>query len=412
MREGIALQIAEDQVLTNASVATMDPDRTEPYGLIQHGAVAIKARRIAWVGKADALPKDYADLPQHNLHSRLITPALIDCHTHIVHAGNRATEFEQRLTGVSYADIAASGGGIVSTVSATRSADVEALITAALPRVDALLAEGVGVIEIKSGYGLDLDTELNMLRTARQIERLRPVTVRTSFLGAHAVPADFKDRADVYIDDVCIPALKQAHSEGLVDAVDGFCETIAFTPQQIERVFACARELDLPVKLHAEQLTLSGGTELAAAYHALSSDHLEYLNESGVKAMAAANCVAVLLPGAFYTLRETQLPPVDLFRQHQVPMAIATDSNPGSSPVTSLLLMLNMACTLFRFTPEEALTAVTRNAARALAIEERGVIRQGQVADLALWDIAHPAELSYRIGFNPLYQRLHAQVST
>jgi len=277
---------------------------------------------------------------------------------------------------------------------------------AALTRVDALQAEGVSVIEIKSGYGLDTDTELNMLRAARKIGTLRPVQVKTSFLGAHAVPADYKGRADEYIDNVCLPALEAAHSESLVDAVDGFCESIAFDTHQIKRVFDKAKHLGLPVKLHAEQLTLSDGARLAADYRALSADHLEYLDEAGVKAMADSGTVAVLLPGAFYTLRETQVPPVELFRKHGVPMAIATDCNPGSSPVASLLLIMNMACTLFRLTPDEALCGVTRVAAQALGLSDRGVIAQGYHADFALWNVAHPAELSYRVGFNPLLERL------
>ncbi|MBX2886488.1 MAG: imidazolonepropionase [Granulosicoccus sp.] len=396
-----------EQVLINTTIATCQAQQTN-YGLLADGALAIQNGSISWCGPAKDLPENLQALPQQDLAGRLLTPSLIDCHTHIVHGGARAVEFEQRLTGVSYAEIAASGGGIVSTVSATRQASVDDLIESALPRVDTLLAEGVSVIEIKSGYGLDTDTELNMLRAARRIGELRPVQVKTSFLGAHALPAEYKDRADAYIDEVCIPALDVAFAEGLVDAVDGFCESIAFNTDQIERVFARAKTLGLPVKLHAEQLTLSGGTELAARYGALSIDHLEYVDEAGVVAMANAQSVAVLLPGAFYTLREEQLPPVELFRQHGVPIAIATDCNPGSSPLTSLLLAMNMACTLFRLTPEEALTGVTRIAAQALGLQDRGVIAEGMAADLAIWDVAHPAELSYRIGFNPLHQRLHA----
>lgn len=397
-----------DLLLTHANIATLSADSDAAYGLMTDASIAIESDRIAWVGTSDAVPSRYNNLPTRNLEGRLLTPSLIDCHTHIVHGGARAREFEQRLTGVSYADIAASGGGIVSTMTATRQSDLQALIDTALPRVDTLLAEGLSVIEIKSGYGLDIETELNMLRAARHIGELRPVVVKTSFLGAHAVPGDYKDNPDAYIDDVCIPALHQAHAEGLVDSVDGFCESIAFTTAQIERVFAAARSLGLPVKLHAEQLTLSGGTELAARFAAQSVDHLEYLDETGVRAMAQSGSVAVLLPGAFYTLRETQLPPIDLFRQHRVPMAIATDSNPGSSPVTSLLLMLNMACTLFRLTPEEALIGATRHAAKALLINDRGTLDVGNIADIAVWDVEHPAELSYRIGFNPLFERINA----
>jgi imidazolonepropionase len=313
-----------------------------------------------------------------------------------------------RLEGASYEEIARAVGGIVSTVKATRTASLDDMVADALPRVDHLLAEGVTTLEIKSGYGLDVETELNMLRAARRIGAERPVRVKTTFLGAHAVPAEFRDRADAYIDEVCIPALELAHAEGLVDAVDGFCEGIAFTPAQIERVFIKARGLGLAVKLHAEQLSNLGGAKLAAGYGALSADHLEYLDEDGVKAMAASGMVAGIVPGAFYTLRETQLPPIALLRQYGVPMAVATDCNPGSSPMTSLLLAMNMACTLFRMTPEEALAGVTRNAAKALGLDDCGTIEPGKRADLAVWSAAHPAELAYRIGFNPLHERMFA----
>ncbi len=392
-------------LLSNATLATCQPN-TSGYGLVNNGAIAISNNVIDWCGTTNDLPEQYQHLPKRNLQGKLLTPSLIDCHTHIVHGGNRAGEFEQRLHGASYAEISAAGGGIVSTVTATRSASVEELVETALPRVDALLAEGVSVIEIKSGYGLDTQTELNMLRAARLIQTKRPVTVKTSFLGAHAIPAEYVGRADDYINDVCIPTLELAHQESLVDAVDGFCESIAFTPSQISRVFDKAKSLGLPVKLHAEQLTLLKGAELAASYNALSAEHLEYLDESGVKALAGAGTVAVLLPGAFYTLRETQLPPINLFRQHGVPIAIATDSNPGSSPVTSLLLMMNMACTLFRLTPEEAMLGVTQVAAKALGMNNRGVIAPGMLADFSLWDVEHPAELCYRVGFNPLLERI------
>jgi imidazolonepropionase len=395
------------KLLTNLKLASMAAGGA-PYGLVEDAAVAIEAGRIAWAGARADLPSHHAGWPVEDMGGRLVTPGLIDCHTHIVFGGNRAREFEMRLEGASYEEIARAGGGIVSTVSATRAASVDELVDDALPRVDHLLAEGVTTLEIKSGYGLDNDTELNMLRAVRRIAAERPVEVKSTFLGAHAVPADYKDRADAYIDDVCIPALELAHKAGLVDAVDGFCEGIAFTPQQIERVFLKARELGLPVKLHAEQLSNLGGAKMAAKYGALSADHLEYLDEDGVKAMAAAGTVAVILPGAFYTLRETQLPPIDLFRKHGVPMAVATDCNPGSSPMTSLLLTLNMACTLFRMTPEEALAGATRNAAKALGPDDCGTIEPGKRADLCLWNVEHPAELSYRIGFNPLHQRMFA----
>ena len=349
---------------------------------------------------------NYSSWQKRELEGRLVTPALLDCHTHIVYGGNRAREFEMRLEGATYEEVARAGGGIVSTVKATRAADEEALLAAALPRVDALIAEGVSTIEIKSGYGLDTNTELRMLKVARRIDELRPIRVKTSFLGAHAVPADFKGRADDYIDEVCIPALAAAKDAGLVDAVDGFCEGIAFTPAQISRVFDKARDLGLPVKLHAEQLSDLGGAQLAAGYGALSADHLEYLSNAGVEALARVGSVAVLLPGAFYTLREQQLPPVEALRAANVPIALATDCNPGSSPMASLLLAMNMGCTLFRLTPEEALAGVTCHAAKALGLKDSGRIAAGLRADLAIWDIEHPAELAYRIGFNPLFERI------
>ncbi|WP_421979559.1 imidazolonepropionase [Roseibium sp.] len=393
------------RLLTNAGLATF-ADIAAPYGLVEDGALALEDGVIAWAGpEADLLP-EFADWPREDLGGCLVTPGLIDCHTHVVFGGNRAREFEMRLEGATYEEVARAGGGIVSTVRSTRAASEDALLEQALPRVDALLAEGTTSLEIKSGYGLDLDTELRMLRVAREIGKVRPVGIRTTFLGAHAVPAEYKGRADAYLDEICLPALEAAHDAGLVDAVDGFCEGIAFTPDQIARVFDRARDLNLPVKLHAEQLSDLGGTELAASYGALSADHLEYLSEKGVEALASSGSVAVLLPGAFYTLRETQLPPVDLLRAHKVPIALATDCNPGSSPLASLLLTLNMGCTLFRMTPEEALAGVTREAARALGLSDRGTLAAGKRADLAIWNVAHPAELSYRIGFNPLKERV------
>ncbi|HFQ15978.1 MAG TPA: imidazolonepropionase, partial [Rhodobacteraceae bacterium] len=372
------------------------------------GAIVTEADRIVWVGAAGDLPGEYRPLDARDLGGRLVTPALIDCHTHIVFHGNRAQEFEMRLSGASYEEVARAGGGIVSTVRATRAASEAELLADALPRVDALISEGVALIEIKSGYGLERETELRMLRVARRIAKARPIDVRSTFLGAHALPPEYAGRADAYIDEVCIPTLRAAHDEGLVDAVDGFCEGIGFQPPQIRRVFEAARDMGLPVKLHAEQLSNLGGTALACEFGALSSDHLEYLDAAGVEAMAEAGTVAVLLPGAFYTLRETQAPPVDLLRRHGVAMAVATDCNPGSSPMTSLLLAMNMACTLFRLTPAEALAGTTRNAARALGLEGRGTIAAGQRADLAIWDVSHPAELAYRIGFNPLHSRIFA----
>ncbi len=392
-------------LIKNARLATMVTG-AKSYGLIDDGAIAIEGETIAFCGPLAELPANMANWPSRDVAGALITPALVDCHTHIVFGGNRAREFEMRLEGATYEEIARAGGGIVSTVTATRAASEEELLASALPRVDTLLAEGVTTLEIKSGYGLDIDSELKMLRVARRIGKERPVTVRTSYLGAHAVPAEYRGNPDLYLDEICLPALSEAHEEGLVDAVDGFCEGIAFSPDQITRVFEAAKALGLPVKLHAEQLSNLGGAALAARYGALSSDHLEHLDEAGVKAMAAADTVAVLLPGAFYTLRETQRPPVELFRKHGVAMAISTDCNPGTSPLTSLLLTINMACTLFRLTPEEALAGATRNAAKALDLADRGMLKAGYRADIAIWNATHPAELAYRIGFNPLKERI------
>ena len=392
-------------LLRNATVATMADTGDVPYGLMRNAAILIEEGLIRWVGPGAELPSN-VNGESLDLQGRLITPGLIDCHTHVVFGGNRAGEFEMRLNGASYEEVARAGGGIVSTVRATRAADEDTLLIDALRRVDTLLAEGVTVIEIKSGYGLDIDTELKMLRVAREIEKARDVRVRTSFLGAHAVPEEHAGRPDAYISEVCLPALEAAAEAGLVDAVDGFCEGIAFTPEQIERVFSRATELGLPVKLHAEQLSHLGGTQLAARYGALSADHVEYADDADAKALADAGSVAVILPGAFYTIRETKAPPIDAFRKHDVPMALATDCNPGSSPLTSLLLTMNMGCTLFRMTPEEALAGVTRHAARALGLNDCGMIAPGMRADLAIWDVDEPAELSYRIGFNPLYRRI------
>ena len=394
-----------EKVFINAALATLDQSPIA-YGLIEDGAIAISKGFIDWIGSYSDLPEAYKNLPQEDLSGRLITPALIDCHTHIVHAGDRAREFEMRLNGASYEDVSRAGGGIVSTVKLTRAAAEEALLAAALPRIDTLIAEGVGVIEVKSGYGLDIETELKMLRVARQIGQIRPLRIRTSYLAAHALPAEYKDSPDAYIDQVCIPGLEAAHKENLVDAVDGFCESIGFTPAQIERVFKAAKSLGIPVKLHAEQLSNLGGAKLASQYKALSADHLEYLDESGVEAMAKSGTVAVMLPGAFYALGETRRPPIDAFRKANVPMAVATDCNPGSSPLTSLLLAMNMACTIFKMTPEESLAGATRHAARALGLLDCGILRAGYRADLAIWNVQHPAELCYRMGFNPLLTRI------
>ncbi|MDD9728039.1 imidazolonepropionase [Roseovarius sp. SK2] len=374
------------------------------YGLRRDAALRVQGERIDWVGPMadlEELPKDAQVI---DAEGRLLTPGLIDCHTHIVHGGNRAREFEMRLEGASYEEVARAGGGIVSTVTATREADESLLLAQALRRADALIAEGVTTIEIKSGYGLDIETELKMLRVARAVGEARPVRVVTSFLGAHAVPKGAD--ADSYIDEVCLPALEAAHAQGLVDAVDGFCEGIAFDTAQIARVFDKAAALGLPVKLHAEQLSNIGGTKLAAERGALSADHVEYASEADAKALAEGGSVAVLLPGAFYTLHETQKPPVAAFRAQGVPMAVATDWNPGSSPMGSVLLAMNMACTLFGLTPAEALAGTTHHAAQALGLYDRGEIAPGMRADLAIWDVEEPAELSYRIGVNPLHKRI------
>ena len=389
-------------LITNVSIARMDA-KDSGYGLLCDGALLIDGDRIGWVGLAKDVDPSLRDTRQLDGNGCVLTPALIDCHTHIVHGGNRAREFEMRLEGASYEDISRAGGGIISTVTATREADEETLLAEALKRADALIAEGVGVIEIKSGYGLDLETELKMLRVARSIGGARPVRIATSFLGAHAVPRGMD--ADDYIDTVCIPALEAAHGEGLVDAVDGFCEGIAFDTAQIARLFDKARQLELPVKLHAEQLSNIGGTRLAADFGALSADHIEYADEMDAVALATSGSVAVLLPGAFYTLHETQKPPIEAFRRHQVPMAVATDWNPGSSPLGSLRLAMNMACTLFGLTPAEALAGTTRNAARALGLDDCGVIAPGMRADLALWEVKDPAELSCSFGVNTLKAR-------
>ena len=391
-------------LLANAKLATLQ--NNDEFGIIDDGVIVLDGAHIAWVGGAIELPDTYRDQETRDLGGRLVTPALIDCHTHVVFGGNRAVEFELRLNGASYQEVAQAGGGIVSTVTATRAASEDELLTDALIRIDAMIAEGVTFIEVKSGYGLDRETELKMLRVARRIAKVRPIEVKTSFLGAHAVPAEYAGRADAYIEDVCIPTLRVAHTEGLIDAVDGFCEGIAFDTKQIARIFTVAKELGLPVKLHAEQLSNIGGTQLAAQYGALSADHVEYATDADAKALAAAGTVAVVLPGAYYTLRETQAPPIQAFRNHGVPMALATDCNPGSSPLTSALLTMNMACTLFRMTPLEALLGMTVHAARALGELNRGRITATAPADLCVWDVEHPAELSYRIGFNPLHSRI------
>jgi imidazolonepropionase len=394
-----------DRLWTNGRLATLR-EGAGAYGALEPAALAARDGRIAWVGPlADAPNFEAAETT--DLGGRWVTPGLIDCHTHLVYAGDRAGEFEQRLMGASYREIAEAGGGIVSTVRATREASEDELVGQSRRRLDALLAEGVTTVEIKSGYGLDAENEAKMLRAARRLGAEAPVRVVTTFLGAHALPPEAGDDKEGYIDEVCLSQLPAVHGEGLADAVDGFCETIAFAPHQIRRVFEAAQALGLPVKLHAEQLSNQGGAALAAEFGAVSADHLEYLDEAGVAAMAAAGTAAVLLPGAFYFLRDTQVPPIELLRRHGVPMAVASDCNPGSSPLTSLLLAMNMAATLFRLTPEEALAGVTRNAARALGLGvETGTLEAGKWCDLAVWDIERPAELTYRMGFNPLHARV------
>jgi imidazolonepropionase len=390
-------------VWTHVHLATMaGQGSASGYGEIRDAALAVEAGRIAWLGPRAALPADLKADQTHDGNGAWITPGLIDCHTHIVYAGNRSDEFEARLNGATYAEIAQRGGGILSTVRATRAATDDELYHASEPRVRALLAEGVTTLEIKSGYGLDLESERKLLRVARRIGRELPVTVRTTFLGAHAVPPEFAGRADAYVDEICGRMLPVLVDEGLVDAVDAFCESIGFTPAQTERVFRAAQSLGVPVKLHAEQLWDQGGAALAASYGGLSADHLEHLSDEGIAAMARSGTVAVLLPGAFYFLRETKLPPVDALRAAGVPLAVATDCNPGTSPLTSLLLAMNMACTLFRLTPAEALAGVTRCAARALGMQDDiGTLEVGKVADFVLWQIERPADLACAMGLNP-----------
>ena len=394
-----------DTIWLDAHLATLSPDRAG-LGVVERGAVAAAAGRVAYAGPVADLPSGWDAIERVPLDGRWITPGLIDCHTHLVYAGDRAHEFELRLAGASYEDIARAGGGILSTVKATRAASEDNLVHASLPRLDRLLAEGVTTVEIKSGYGLDPDTEMRMLRAARRLGRERDIDVVTSFLGAHALPPEAGGDKERYIGEVCaiIPAIARGQ---LADAVDAFCETIAFSPEQTARVFTAARAAGLPVKLHADQLTNLHGAKLAAQHGALSADHLEYTDEDGVAAMAHAGTVAVLLPGAFYVLREKQPPPVDALRRTRVPIAVATDSNPGTSPITSLLTVLSMAATLFGLTVDEVIAGVTREAARALGrLDYVGTLERGKWCDLAIWDIERPAELAYRIGFNPLHRRV------
>lgn len=410
-----------DHIIINANLATFSAQygfdtyaenknsistaaKSMPYGQLENAAIGIKDRKIAWIGAHTQITPSLTHYQSQQItdaDNHWITPGLIDCHTHIVYGGNRSNEFEARLHGANYQDIAAQGGGIVSTVRSTREANIEELFAQSEKRLLALIKEGVTSIEIKSGYGLDLDTERKMLIVARALGDKHNIHVSTTYLAAHALPPEYKDRVDDYIEQVCqwLPIL---HSEGLVDAVDGFCENIAFNAEQIKRVFEVARSLNLPMKLHSEQLSNIGASALVAEYQGLSSDHLEHLVEDDIKKMAASNTVAVLLPGAFYTLRDTKLPPIEELRKHQVPMAISTDCNPGTSPLTSLLLAMNMGCTLFYLTPEEVLSGATVHAAQALGLAHKGRIEVGCDADLALWDITRPADLAYQMGLNPI----------
>ncbi len=396
-----------DTVWLNARLATLIEGRPG-LGIVESGAMGARDGYIAFVGREDELPAAWRNGARVvDCEGRWITPALIDCHTHLVYGGDRAHEFELRLAGATYEEIAREGGGILSTVRATRVASEDELTRSALKRLDALIAEGVGAVEVKSGYGLDLSAERKSLRVARQLAEQRNVTIRATFLGAHALPPEFVDKRDAYVAYVADTMIPTLAAEGLIDAVDGFCERIAFTPDEIARVFAAARRAGLPVKLHADQLSNSGGAALAAKFGALSADHLEYADREGLAAMAKADVVAVLLPGAYYVLKERRAPPIEVMRKHRLRMAVATNSNPGTSPMTSLLLALNMAATLFGLTVDECLAGATRNAARALGLAgETGTLEVGKRAHLAIWDIERPAELVYRLGFNPLHARV------
>lgn len=399
-----------DRIWRDARLATMAPG-TAGLGVVDRGMIAAKDGRILYAGPMDGAPRSLDAPDVVSCEGRWITPGLVDCHTHLVHGGNRAHEFELRLGGATYEQIARQGGGILSTVAATRGASRGDLVTSALPRLDALLAEGVTTVEIKSGYGLELEAELRQLRAARDLARVRKVDVLTTFLGAHALPLEYRDDRETYVEMVCGEMMREVAREGLADAVDGFCEGIAFSPAEISAVFTAARSEGLLVKLHADQLSNQHGAALAARFEALSADHLEHTDADGVVALARAGTVAVLLPGAYYFLRERHTPPVDLLRRYHVPIAVATDMNPGTSPLTSILLALNLAATQFRLTVTECLLGVTREAARALGrLHEVGTLEAGKRCDLALWDIDRPAELVYRMGFNPLHQRVFAGV--
>jgi imidazolonepropionase len=395
-----------DTVWKEARLATMAGDAAgESLGIVEHGVVAARGGSIVYAGPAADAPA-FEAARTVGCDGRWITPGLIDCHTHLVHGGDRAAEFEMRLDGASYEAIARAGGGIVSTMRATRGASEDDLVASALPRLDALIAEGATTVEVKSGYGLDRESELRMLRAARRLGETRPVSIATTFLGAHALPPEYANDADGYIDMLCDEVLPEVAALGLADAVDAFCEGIGFSTEQTERMFAAAARHGLPVKLHAEQLSNLDGAALAARHGALSADHLEHLDDAGIAAMAASGTVATLLPGAYYFVRETRLPPIDALRRAGVPIALATDCNPGTSPLTSLLLVMNMGATLFRLTVAECLAGVTRNAARALGLADRGTLEAGKRCDLAIWDVERPAELVYRMGFNPLHARI------
>ncbi len=396
-----------DTLIRHVHLARLLPQGSD-YDVLPDAALAILDGRIAWLGPQSELPAGWQARQEVDGGGGWLTPGLIDCHTHIVHGGRRSNEFEARLNGATYQEIAAAGGGILSSVRATRAASEDSLLAQSLPRVRALMAEGVTTLEIKSGYGLDLDSEAKMLRVARRLGRELPLSVCTTFLGAHALPPEYAGQADAYIEHLCQTMLPALQTQGLVDAVDAFCETIGFSRAQTARLFAAAQALGLPVKLHAEQLSDQDGSALVAQYRGLSADHLEWLSDSGIAAMQAAGTVAVLLPAAYYFLRETRLPPLDALRKAGVPLALATDCNPGTAPITSLLLVLNMACTLFRMTPQEALRGVTCHAARALGLADRGSLQAGLRADLVLWQIERPADLAYMMGFNPCAGVWHA----
>lgn len=393
-----------DTLITDARIASMVPGDT-PYGVIEDGAIAISGNTISWVGERRDAPTAFENA--HSLEGRWVTPALIDCHTHLVFAGDRSDEYERRLAGESYAEIAKSGGGIAKTVEATRQANSAQLAAAALRRLEALAEEGVGTVEIKSGYGLTIDSELTMLKAARGAGIASGMRVSPTLLAAHSIPREYQGRSGAYIDEVCIPLVRQAAQEGLADAVDAYCEGIAFSPEETRRLFIAAKAAGLPVKLHADQLSDTGGARLVAEFGGLSADHVEYTSDDGLQAIAEAGTVAVILPGAFYSIGETQKPPVARMRELGIPMAVSTDSNPGSSPMVSLLTAANMACTLFGFTVEEAVAGMTREAARALGLQDKlGTIETGKIADLAVWDIERPAELVQWIGRRPLHGRI------